>query len=59
MPMLNVFRCGVCGAQSEPDQGPPRGWITLSSSDGGDVFDKWECIVIYAEGKVTDAKPQP
>lgn len=54
MPMLSVYRCVVCGAQSEPDQGPPRGWITLSATDAGDVFDKWVCVEQYAAGKAAE-----
>ena len=54
MPMLNVFRCVVCGEQTEPANGVPYGWVTLSSTDGGDVFDKWSCVEQYAAGKAAE-----
>lgn len=53
MPMLNVWRCPVCGAESDAIQGSPPGWVTAGEIGGGgaETFDTWQCVATYAQTK--------
>lgn len=52
MPMMQIYRCPVCGAESEPLQGrAPEGWLTISGPHGSEVFDRWECARRYSAVK--------
>lgn len=55
MPMLQVYRCPVCGNQSEPSQMQPSDWVTLNSTTGGEVFDQWKCVEQYSAAKAAAA----
>lgn len=49
MPMLIVWKCPICGTQSEPSSGQPEGWFTIATTTSmPEVFDKWECVRAYA-----------
>lgn len=68
MPVLSVYECTQCGVRSEGvEQGSwtPEGWITTVESFGQRQpldnvwFDKWECVVEYASGRVDGTIPPP
>lgn len=50
MPMLVVWKCPVCGVQSEPGNGQPAGWITVATQTSTpEVFDTWQCAAAYTQ----------
>jgi rubredoxin len=57
MPRLTVWQCPVCGAESDPAEGTPANWISVSASPNlGEVFDTWNCVAQYAQS-TTAATP--
>ena len=58
MPMLSVWKCPVCGAQSEPSQMQPVGWISMSSTTSTpEVFDSWQCAATWATEQNVPVQP--
>jgi hypothetical protein len=55
MPIMQVYKCPVCGAMTEPGGVQPFDWINVNAAGGGEVFDKWECVEQYATGKMAEA----
>lgn len=53
MPIMQVYKCPVCGTMSEPGE-PLHDWVNVNFSGGGEVFNKWECVEQYAAGKVAE-----
>jgi hypothetical protein len=54
MPILNIWRCPVCGKESEASLTQPPNWISVGGSPGAggagnEVFDQWQCVATYAQ----------
>lgn len=59
MPVMTLWRCPVCGAQTDPFTGlPPEGWITIAAhASVPEVFDKWECVGTWTQQQQAAAVP--
>lgn len=61
MPMLQVMRCPICNAQSDPADVPSGGWITVNVMGGTsrqETFDQWVCVRRYAANQIAAAEAE-
>jgi hypothetical protein len=50
MPTLFVWKCPVCGTETEPSTLTPDNWISVGGAvEGNEVFDTWQCLSTYVQ----------
>lgn len=51
MPMLTIWKCPVCGTETEPfNVVTPTNWITVAGQTSTpEVFDSWQCAASWAQ----------